>query len=239
MEALRGELAFVVRRVLGLLSGASSSSSSRPSLFRGHRRVLKIPLRAGAGLHTGDADRHDDTWIPGGLPPNTDAWALVDAIRKVGGWPHDVRRRRATVARVVKKATTRTALPDAINLEIASFVEPPGGYEKHMSHQEDAEARSRAARAQRRGRPRRRRRRAQRSSRREGTPPGGSGHTMGRPALRLEAQRGGRRAIRKGSRDQVVSSRMSATPARTQRPAGLLVRRLAQKTKVGPRCSVM
>ena len=83
----------------------------------GYRRSLKILLRAGADVHTGDAKRR-----------NNDAWNLVDAIRKVGGWPQYVTRRRATVASVVKKAVTHDALPDAINLEIATFVEPPGGY---------------------------------------------------------------------------------------------------------------
>lgn len=80
------------------------------------RRILKILLRAGADLHT-DLERC-----------NNDAWKLVDAIRKVGNWPEYVRRRRETVASVVKKAITHNFLPDAINLEIAGFVEPPGGY---------------------------------------------------------------------------------------------------------------
>ena len=92
------------------------------ALRYGNRRVLKILLRAGADVDT-----------RGALPThpavsNTDAWALVDAIRKVGDWPNYVRRRRATVASVVKKAITRNFLPDAINLEIAAFIEPPGGY---------------------------------------------------------------------------------------------------------------
>ena len=89
------------------------------ALYNGYRRVLKILLHAGADVHTGYADRTDRS---------IDAWALVDAIRKVGDWPNYVRRRRATVASVVKKAITRNFLPDAINLEIAAFIEPPGGY---------------------------------------------------------------------------------------------------------------
>ena len=56
-----------------------------------------------------------------------DAWLLVNAIRKVGGWPRYVTRRRATFSSVVKKATWNK-LPEAINLEIAAFIEPPGGY---------------------------------------------------------------------------------------------------------------
>ena len=88
------------------------------ALRRGHRRVLKILLRAGADVYTGTILRHDN---------NAESWKLVDAIRKVGDWPEYVRRRRATVASVVKKVT-HGALPDAINLEIAAFIEPPGGY---------------------------------------------------------------------------------------------------------------
>ena len=86
-----------------------------------HRRVLKILLRAGADVHTGPLasnSRNNDT----------NAWALVDAIQKVGGWPNYVHRRREIFASVVKKAITHDALPEAINLEIANFIEPPGGY---------------------------------------------------------------------------------------------------------------
>ena len=92
------------------------------ALRYGNRRVLKILLRAGADVDT-----------RGALPThpavsNTDAWALVDAIRKVGDWSSYVRRRRAICASVIEKAITRDALPHDINLEIAAFVEPPGGY---------------------------------------------------------------------------------------------------------------
>ena len=89
------------------------------ALLDGRRRVLKILLRAGADVHTGYVPHY--AW-------NTESWALVDAIRKAGGWPHYVHRRREIFASVVKKAITHDALPDAINLEIATFVEPPGGY---------------------------------------------------------------------------------------------------------------
>ena len=94
------------------------------ALCSGERRVLKILLRAGADVHTEYAvvlvhvDRNDR---------NAESWKLFDAIRKVGDWPEYVRRRRATVASVVKKVT-HGALPDAIHLEIAAFIEPPGGY---------------------------------------------------------------------------------------------------------------
>ena len=92
------------------------------ALYDGHRRVLKILLRAGADVDT-----------RGALPThpavsNTDAWALVVAFRKVGDWSSYVRRRRAICASVIEKAITRDALPHDINLEIAAFVEPPGGY---------------------------------------------------------------------------------------------------------------
>ena len=89
------------------------------ALHPGNRRVLKILLRAGADLDSREALRTDF---------NTDAWALVDAIRMVGDWPNYVRRRRAIFASVIEKAITRDALPHDINLEIAAFVEPPGGY---------------------------------------------------------------------------------------------------------------
>ena len=89
------------------------------ALRRGRGRALKILLRAGADMHTENVDRHNI---------NTDAWDLVDAIRKVGDWPEYVRCRRATVASVIQKAITHDALPEALNLEIAAFVEPPGGY---------------------------------------------------------------------------------------------------------------
>ena len=91
------------------------------ALFQGHRRVLKILLRAGAVV---DAE---DIGLSRGLIDNADACELVDAIQKVGGWPQYVHRRRATCASVVKKATWNK-LPEAINLEIAAFIEPPGGY---------------------------------------------------------------------------------------------------------------
>ena len=89
------------------------------ALHRGHRCILKVLLRAGADLHTASVER----W-----PHISSAWALVDTIRVAGGWPQYVHRRRETFASVVKKAVTRDALPDAINLEIATFMEPPGGY---------------------------------------------------------------------------------------------------------------
>ena len=98
----------------------ASRSGSTPFYFAlryGHRRVLKILLlRAGAAVPPETFQRR-----------HTHASVLVDAIRKVDGWPQYVHRRRATAASIVKKAVTRDALPDAVNLEVAAFVEPPGG----------------------------------------------------------------------------------------------------------------
>ena len=88
------------------------------ALLRGDRRILKILLRAGADVRTGGVGRYNK---------NTETWFIVDAIRKAKGWPNYVHRRAATVASVVKKVT-RGLLPDVINLEVAAFVEPPGGY---------------------------------------------------------------------------------------------------------------
>ena len=88
------------------------------ALHSGHRRVLKILLRAGADVHTRNVTRRER---------NAAAWALVDEIREVGGWPNYVARHPpATFARVVEKATKLEI--DAINLEIATFLEPPGGF---------------------------------------------------------------------------------------------------------------
>ena len=101
-------------------TGDTPFSSALYALYRGGRcrRVLKILLRAGANVHIGNARRCDG---------NADSWLLVDAIQKVGGWPQYVHRRRATFASVVKMVTWNK-LPDAVNLEIAAFIEPPGGY---------------------------------------------------------------------------------------------------------------
>ena len=100
-------------------AAASWSTNSTVALACGHSRVLKILLRAGADLRTDFVSRHD--------ADNAEAWKLVDAIRKVGGWPQYVTRRRATLTSVVKKATWNK-LPHVMNLEIGAFVEPPGGY---------------------------------------------------------------------------------------------------------------
>ena len=47
---------------------------------------------------------------------------------KLRFWPEYVHRRRAIFASVIQKAITGDALPEMIDLEIATFVEPPGGY---------------------------------------------------------------------------------------------------------------
>ena len=122
-DASLGGRAAIVRALIA--AGANVNRGTRNitpfsrALLDRHRRVLKILLRAGADVHTGTVPRRNN---------NPDAWALVDAIQKVGGWPNYVHRRREIFASVVKKAITHDALPDAINLEIATFIEPPGGY---------------------------------------------------------------------------------------------------------------
>ena len=75
--------------------------------------ILKILLRAGANVYTEDCLR----------VYNTKSWALVDAIRKLGGWPNYVRRRRATLGIWVIRR-----LPTVIEIEIAACIEPPGGF---------------------------------------------------------------------------------------------------------------
>ena len=89
------------------------------ALRRGHRRVLKILLRAGADVHTGGVTRREK---------NADAWAVVDEIRAAGGWQNYVTLRRAALVRAISDAV-RGKFPDVINLEIATYVEPPGGYD--------------------------------------------------------------------------------------------------------------
>ena len=80
------------------------------ALGHGRRCVLKILLRAGAEVHTEGDYRSDH---------NTDAWALVDEIRAAGGWPNYVRRRALALVPV--------SLPEVLRIDIASFVEAPGG----------------------------------------------------------------------------------------------------------------
>ena len=90
------------------------------ALHYGHSRVLKILLRAGADdVNTQVADRRED---------NADSWALVDEIRAAGGWQNYVTLRRAALVRAISDAV-RGKFPDVINLEIATYVEPPGGYD--------------------------------------------------------------------------------------------------------------
>ena len=77
---------------------------ARPSVSR---RAL---LRAGAEVHTEGAYR---------IERNADALALVDEIRAAGGWPNYVRRRALALVPV--------SLPEVLRIDIASFVEAPGG----------------------------------------------------------------------------------------------------------------
>ena len=99
---------------VNLLSTKGGTPFTAALRGKGHPSVLKILLRAGADMYTQGVNRSDY---------NTKAWALVDAIRKLGGWPNFVRRRRATLGIwVIRK------LPTVIEVEIAAFLEPPGGY---------------------------------------------------------------------------------------------------------------
>ena len=87
------------------------------ALYNGHRRVLKILLRAGADVKT----RH-----VGPREANASAWALVDEIRAAGGWQNYVTRRRTALIRAISDAF-RGKFPDVIYAEIAPYMEAPGG----------------------------------------------------------------------------------------------------------------
>ena len=84
----------------------------------GCRSVLKVLLRAGAAVDSRRISR---------CIRNVDAWATVDAIRRANGWATYADRHRANAARIVFKAT-RGVLPHVINVEIAAFATPLGGY---------------------------------------------------------------------------------------------------------------
>ena len=99
---------------------ASRSSGYPPfsrALHYGHRRVLKILLRAGADVNTENIRRREK---------NAAAWALVDEIRAAGGWQNYVTRRRAALVRAISDAF-RGKFPDVIYAEIAPYMEAPGG----------------------------------------------------------------------------------------------------------------
>ena len=87
------------------------------ALSTGHRRVLKILLRAGADVNTENIRRRET---------NAAAWALVDEIRAAGGWQNYVTRRRATLVRAISDGF-RGKLPEVIYAEIAPYMEAPGG----------------------------------------------------------------------------------------------------------------
>ena len=87
------------------------------AISNGHRRVLKILLRAGADVHTRNVTRRER---------NAAAWALVDEIRAAGGWQNYVTRRRAALVRAISDAF-RGKFPEVIYAEIAPYMEAPGG----------------------------------------------------------------------------------------------------------------
>ena len=82
------------------------------ALSGGHRRVLKILLRAGADVQIGDAARRNR---------NISAWALVDEIRAAGGWQNYATRRRAALVRAFSGKVSKY-----VSAHIVAF-EPLGG----------------------------------------------------------------------------------------------------------------
>ena len=87
------------------------------ALDNGHRRVLRILLRAGADVNSQKGRRREE---------NASAWALVEEIRAAGGWQNYVTRRRAALIRAISNAF-RGKFPDVIYAEIAPYMEAPGG----------------------------------------------------------------------------------------------------------------
>ena len=104
---------------VNIQDGYTTDSPFSLALSFRYRRALKILLRAGADVHTGRSECCYNSKIS--------TWALVDAIRADGGWANYVARHPPTTfAGVVEKATNIEI--DAINLEIAGFLVPPGGF---------------------------------------------------------------------------------------------------------------
>ena len=87
------------------------------AVYNEHRGVLKAMLRAGADV------RRVHLYEAGFI---TDADELIHAVQTANGWDNYATRHTATLVSVVFKAT-RGLLPDAVNVEVASFVAPPGG----------------------------------------------------------------------------------------------------------------
>ena len=85
------------------------------ALENNHTSVLKILLRAGVALSTATARRDAS---------NEAAWALVDAVRKLGHWEAYVRRHRVVLISVITKMAQ---IPEVLKYVIADFVCPPGG----------------------------------------------------------------------------------------------------------------
>ena len=103
----------------GLASYLTSVSTPfRRAIFTNRRCVLKILLRAGAYLEMREGDHRNH---------NASTCALVKEIIAAGGWWDYVLGRACTLLRLVAKAT-HNKLPHIIELEIATFVEPPGGH---------------------------------------------------------------------------------------------------------------
>ena len=103
----------------GTLADAWAPRADARRSGAGHRRVLKILLRAGADINTEGIAR---------TPFNAFTWALVDAVSAAGGWPqYAALNPPTTFASVVNKAI-HGALPEPLPLEIATFLVPAGGF---------------------------------------------------------------------------------------------------------------
>ena len=114
-SASAGGQAACVRALIAAGSDVNHASQSGRTpfslaVYNGHRRVLKILLRAGADMNPQNLARGER---------NASTWALVDEIRAAGGWPNYVRRRALALVPV--------SLPEVLRIDIASFVEAPGG----------------------------------------------------------------------------------------------------------------
>ena len=113
-------------------SGFATHTPLSAALDMGYLRVVILLLRAGADVFDRRIDqRLSRAWrfAPYGekLRDLAGSLALVKAVRAAGGWEvYAIQLRREKLATVVSKATGHK-LPRTIYLEIASFVEIPGG----------------------------------------------------------------------------------------------------------------
>ena len=89
-------------------------------------------LRAGAVINTSIKlyGRNSNTVQVPRSPGNASAWALVDAVKKVGGFDEYVRRQLGIHVSVLTKCfgTALTALPVDVTTIVAGFYAPRGFY---------------------------------------------------------------------------------------------------------------